>query len=107
MPASRASQVCHVAGCPELRPCSQHPTTRRARLPLPFYDTPAWRRLRAQVMREETQCRVCGAPSTDADHILDMRSRPDLALVRSNLRGLCHRCHSARTRRDMNKRNTQ
>ena len=59
--------------------------------------TRAWRKLRDQVVREEPLCRlrldVCTGYSQTADHILTVKSRPDLAMVRSNLQGACHRCN--------------
>lgn len=63
--------------------------------------TRAWRRLRDQVVREEPTCRlrfprICTVTSTTADHIVTVSDRPDLALVRSNLRGACQPCNNAR-----------
>lgn len=64
-------------------------------------ETYAWRKLRAQVVREEPTCRlgfprICTVVSTTADHILPVSERPDLALVRSNCRGSCRPCNDAR-----------
>jgi 5-methylcytosine-specific restriction endonuclease McrA len=54
-----------------------------------------WRELSARVRREEPICRLCGVrPSEVADHIIRRRDRPDLAMERSNLRGVCRRCHA-------------
>ena len=54
-------------------------------------DGTVWRRMRAQVLREEPSCCVagCGMASTEVDHVLPLKLRPDLALVRTNLRGMC------------------
>jgi 5-methylcytosine-specific restriction endonuclease McrA len=54
-------------------------------------DGTVWRKLRAQVLSEEPTCYIvgCGWPSTQVDHVLPLKLRPDLALVRSNLRGIC------------------
>ena len=62
----------------------------------------AWRRLRAAVLAEEPLCRLCAAAgrteaATEVDHIAPVCERPDLQMARSNLRGLCHRCHAAVT----------
>ncbi|HLF76430.1 MAG TPA: DNA methyltransferase [Dehalococcoidia bacterium] len=54
-----------------------------------------WRRLRKQVLREEPNCRRCGAPSTDVDHIVPRRQGG--SDDRANLQGLCHSCHSKYT----------
>lgn len=59
----------------------------------------AWQRLRARFLRQHPLC-ACGAPSTDVDHIQTIRARPDLRLTWSNLRALCHACHSRRTALD-------
>ena len=61
----------------------------------------AWRKLRDQVVAEEPMCwlhfpEVCTNVSTTADHVLSVHARPDLAMVRSNLRGACDPCNRAR-----------
>lgn len=63
--------------------------------------TRAWRKLRDQVVREEPDCQlqiadVCTRVSTTGDHIIPVAARPDLALVRSNVRGACWPCNKAR-----------
>lgn len=63
--------------------------------------TRAWRRLRDQVVLEEPTCRlafpgICTGVSTTADHIVTVTARPELALVRSNVRGSCGPCNDAR-----------
>lgn len=39
---------------------------------------------------------ICSRISTTADHVVSVRERPDLALVRSNVRGACSPCNRAR-----------
>lgn len=65
------------------------------------YDA-AWERLRADFLAAHPVCCIpgCGKPATDADHVTSVRERPDLRLVRSNLRPMCHPHHSQRTSRD-------
>lgn len=62
--------------------------------------TRAWRTLRAKVLREEPTCRIqgpgCTHTSTTVDHIKPRSIRPDLAMVRSNLRGACAHCNYSR-----------
>lgn len=62
--------------------------------------TAAWQRLSRQVIREEPDCQVrlpgCTGVSTTADHIVEVDVRPDLALVRGNVRGCCGHCNSSR-----------
>ncbi len=50
-----------------------------------------WRALRRLVLAEESWCAVrgCGRPSTQVDHIIPLKHRPDLGLERSNLQGMC------------------
>src|SRR4051812_19031318 len=54
-------------------------------------DGVVWRKLRARVLAEEPGCYIdgCGWPSTQVDHVIPLQMRPDLAHVRSNLRGIC------------------
>lgn len=63
--------------------------------------TQAWRRLRAMVITEEPYCTIglpgiCTQVSTTADHIVSVADRPDLALIRSNVRGACGPCNYSR-----------
>lgn len=65
------------------------------------YDA-TWRRLRLVVLAEEPLCRFCQArgrvvPATEVDHIEPIALRPELRLVRANLRATCRPCHSALT----------
>lgn len=62
--------------------------------------TRAWQRLAAQVIKEEPICWLqldgCTIRSTTGDHIITASARPDLALVRSNVRGACRHCNNKR-----------
>lgn len=64
-------------------------------------NTRAWRKLAAQVAREEPVCWLrldgCTTKSTTADHVIPVTKRPDLAMVRRNLRGACHSCNNRRS----------
>jgi len=62
-----------------------------------------WQRLRQRVLAEEPLCRLCHAEgrvtaATEVDHIEPLHLRPDLRLVRSNTRPICHPCHREVTR---------
>ena len=65
--------------------------------------TRQWLKLKAQVVREEPVCWLrlpgCTIASQTADHVLTVKERPDLGLVRANLRGACHHCNNARNDR--------
>lgn len=56
-----------------------------------------WRELRARVLVEEPYCMIrgpkCTRWSTTVDHVIPLSVRPDLAHVRSNLRGACGPCN--------------
>ena len=56
-----------------------------------------WRRL-AKLVRAEAggRCEVCGAPASSADHVVPVSERPDLRLVRSNVRATCARHNMGR-----------
>lgn len=63
--------------------------------------TRAWRKLRDQVVIEEPMCwlgftNICTRVSTTGDHVIGVAERPDLALVRDNVRGACEPCNRAR-----------
>lgn len=62
--------------------------------------TSAWQRLAKQVCAEEPVCWLrldgCTIRSTTGDHVIPAGARPDLALVRSNVRGACRPCNSKR-----------
>lgn len=64
-----------------------------------FYTSPAWRRLQADVLREEHyECSRCKAkglavPARTVHHVKYLRKYPELALDRDNLEALCGRCH--------------
>lgn len=62
--------------------------------------TRAWRKLRDQVVREEPTCWLrlgrCTLVSTTGDHVIPVTVRPDLALVRSNVKGACANCNEDR-----------
>lgn len=61
----------------------------------------AWRKLRDSVIHDEPICwlqlpGICTRVSTTADHIIPKSVRPDLTMVRTNLRGACLSCNKAR-----------
>lgn len=67
-----------------------------------FYASPPWRRLRAFKLSLNPFCERCQeegitVPATDVDHIKELREFPALGLEITNLRSLCHTCHSKKT----------
>jgi 5-methylcytosine-specific restriction endonuclease McrA len=61
------------------------------------------RYVRPKFLREEPTCRSCGAPSRVVDHIVNKSRARELGWTeemiedRSNLQGLCSRCHNSKT----------
>ena len=104
---------CSQPGCPELvrgRPrCDRHTLARsRERRRAEDAVRPAassrgydadWRALRRTHLAASPSCVECGAPATDVDHLHSVREHPELRLAPSNLRSLCHSCHSRHTAR--------
>ena len=61
-----------------------------------FYNSARWRALRAQVLNEFPLCQDCeSVEATIGHHVIERSVRPDLELVRSNIRSLCDSCHNA------------
>jgi len=102
-----------VPGCPEIvrgrARCPEHDRALRAEIdslrPAAArrgYDA-SWRRIRIAHLRREPLCRFCAekgvvTAATDVDHVVALAAggtHDD-----TNLRSLCHSCHSARTARD-------
>ncbi len=64
-----------------------------------------WPRLRTIVLQRDPVCCRCGsAPSRHVDHLVPW---PEGSNDIDNLQGLCHRCHSAKTMRALNARQTK
>ena len=94
------------------------PSSRRKVQPAPkiadsFYLSPEWRMLCEELKRERwpllfaTQGHACEDPDCKAhhtrktriffDHVIERKDRPDLALVKSNVKGRCGSSHSRKT----------
>ena len=54
-----------------------------------------WRTIRARVLREQLICALCPARATDVDHVIAVADGG--TDNRTNLRGLCERCHKKYT----------
>jgi 5-methylcytosine-specific restriction enzyme A len=78
--------------------------TRRNRSSKAFYDSTAWKRLRAQKLAGDPLCEDCKQAGriTPAKHVHHERSvaeAAELALDLANLTSLCVACHNARPAR--------
>jgi len=92
---------CATPGCPELvqgARCKEHARQReQARKEREVWRDygPEWRVIRRRVLKAEPNCRNCGAPATEVDHIVSLKDGGTHAL--DNLRPMCKSCHSRRT----------
>ena len=89
---------------PALMKRRSNPTGRDAdpRRTIPLNST-AWRKLRERVLARDPICQDCYkrghiTTATDVDHVSGDPSDNSM----KNLQGLCHSCHSRKTRREMN-----
>lgn len=79
------------------RPNGGRPRTKcdRCRTNHDKIDGVRWRAIRAQVLLEEPVCRICGLPSSEADHIVPLKFGGD-PFARENLQGACKHCNSSK-----------
>ena len=62
------------------------------------YLTPAWKALRARILRRRPICEACRmAKATCVDHTIRHRGDPELFWDEENLVALCWSCHSSKT----------
>ena len=71
-----------------------------------FLNSSQWLAIRRRVLADQPLCVECQkqgvvTAATDVDHIKPRHIRPDLATDFANLQALCHKCHSKKTRREM------
>lgn len=87
---------CSQPGCSTLVAVGMHRCELHARKPWGKHAgaryPQGWKALRAQVLREEPYCELCGAPSTCVDHRIPRFEGG--GEERQNLRGLCDACHA-------------
>lgn len=94
---------CPTPGCGTLThggPCPEHqrkPWATRSKH-WAGGSTRAWRKTRAQQLTREPNCRDCGNPATQVDHIVERADGGALHDPR-NLQSLCTPCHLAKTQR--------
>jgi 5-methylcytosine-specific restriction protein A len=104
---------CSYPGCSELVTsgrCAKHST----QVHQPYhrdpdrqhlYNTKRWRLRRARQLARQPWCEECqrhglSVPATDVDHIEPHRGDP-VKFATGQLQSLCHRCHSAKTKREV------
>jgi 5-methylcytosine-specific restriction endonuclease McrA len=102
-------RLCLARGCTQLviAPRTRCPGHQRAReaahnLARPpgemqLYNSPEWRRIRAEVLAEAEGCAWCGSPGPlTADHVIPLRRAPELGLEPSNVVAACRSCQLRR-----------
>ena len=58
-------------------------------------DTRAWRALRKTILaRDQYICAYCGQDADTVDHVISIKSHPELAMNAENLVSACRRCNS-------------
>ena len=65
-----------------------------------MYNSPKWRKLRAEKLRQCPECELCGAPATEVHHIRAHNGDWTLFLDYYNLMSICHECHLKQTQRE-------
>ncbi len=127
MPQSMWKQ-CKVPGCPGLtrqgKYCEKHKhleerdkrernlyynQNARTAESQAFYESPAWRNLRRQKLRQMPLCEICYAEgriekAVMVDHKIEIKDG-GAALDIENLTSICHACHNKKTARERAKRN--
>lgn len=61
-----------------------------------FYNTTAWRKLRAMFIKQNPLCVECSAVGQVVDHITPIRLGGD-SFDWHNLQTMCHRCHNVKS----------
>lgn len=66
----------------------------------PVLRTKRWKALRLEALRrDDYKCVKCGRRGRlEVDHVLPVRTHPDLSWTLSNLQTLCASCHTRKTR---------
>lgn len=66
-----------------------------------MYNSPKWKVLRAQKLKEQPLCEICGNKATQVHHKIPHKGDWELFLDESNLMSICFDCHNKETRREM------
>ena len=100
----RAPRICSQPGCPQQAGanarCQQHQPKAWANTTRLSTRHQSWRR--AVLNRDDHTCQRCGAPATEADHIVPRSVAPHLELDVDNGQALCSPCHKIKTRAEAN-----
>lgn len=69
-----------------------------------LYKLSRYRRKRRAFLIQHPYCAVCGEVAEDLDHIIPHEGDMHLFWNENNWQALCHKCHSRKTRREVNER---
>lgn len=69
-----------------------------------LYKLARYRRKRRAFLASHPYCAICGDVAEDLDHIIPHEGNMRLFWNAENWQALCHRCHSRKTRREVNAR---
>ena len=64
-----------------------------------FYQSSAWRKLRAMYIKRNPLCIECNGVGQVVDHIIPIKSGGE-SLAWDNLQTMCHRCHNVKSGRE-------
>jgi len=93
---NRATMHGYCAACFAKRPKVERPKDERPSPSARGYDE-KWRRIRAQFLKAHPHCCECGAPATEADHVVPLAQGGTNKW--DNLQPMCKSCHSRKTAR--------
>ncbi len=94
--------------CPAHRP--KHAARKESEAWHRMYSDPIWtQRLRPEQLLKEPFCRECSrhglrVRASEVDHVIPHHGDRKLFSNPDNLQSLCHRCHSAKTMRELNEK---
>ena len=115
--------ICKATGCcrlvePPNKYCIEHQSLERAELERRkvfyakgrsndwsvLYNSPRWKVLRAQKLKENPCCEICGAEATEVHHIKPHNGDLEVFYDSDNLMSICHACHARETQKESEQR---
>jgi 5-methylcytosine-specific restriction protein A len=102
------TRICSTSGCPQpathrgrCATCASRNDRGIQRAGHAIYRTRRWQLLRRRVLFEQPICAGCdNALAVDVDHVTPL-GQGGAPYARSNVQGLCKRCHGAKTRLEL------
>ena len=72
-----------------------------------MYNSPKWRTLRSEQLKNEPYCQICGNKATEVHHVTPHQGNWDLFLDPQNIISICHDCHVRETHKETEERKKQ